>query len=56
MTHAVVTTPMPQELAVTLRMKAMERVDKVLLLRSLGDGDRLQLNFRARTRDGELTI
>lgn len=52
MTHAVVTQATAQDLVVSLEMTAMERVDKVLLLRSVDGANRLQLNFRALTRDG----
>jgi len=52
MTHAVLTQTVLQDLVVSVEMTAMERVDKVLLLRAVDGANRLQLNFRALTRDG----
>lgn len=52
MTHAVVSDAVAQDVIVTLEMTAIDRVDKVLLLRSVDGANRLQLNFRALTRDG----
>lgn len=53
MTHAVLTDVQPQDVHVSLEMAAMERVDKVVLLRSANTANRMQLNFRALTRDGD---
>lgn len=52
MTHAVLTGVRAENVHVTLEMAAMERVDKVVLLRSKDAQNRLQLNFRALTNDG----
>lgn len=53
MTHAVLTDVRAENVHMTLEMAAMERVDKVVLLRSKDAANRLQLNFRALTRDGD---
>lgn len=53
MTHAVLSSVEAQDVHVQLEMAAVERVDKVLLLRSVDGANRLQLNFRALTRDGD---
>lgn len=53
MTHAVLTDVRAQNVHLKVQLTAMERVDKVILLRNQDAANRLQLNFRALTRDGD---
>lgn len=53
MTHAVLTDVRAQDVHMKVQLTAMERVDKVILLRNEDSANRLQLNFRALTRDGD---
>lgn len=52
MTHALVPDVEAQDLHLHARLTSVERVDKVLVLRSRDRANRLQLNFRATDVDG----
>lgn len=53
MTHLILPEFTGKDLHISLETTSMQRVDKVLLLRSVDSSNRLQLNFRALTGDGD---
>ncbi|HEY4219882.1 MAG TPA: hypothetical protein VGO62_01035 [Myxococcota bacterium] len=52
-THAIFPAVNAQDLTVHAQLASIKRVDKVLVLRSVDQGNRLQINFRARDAGGE---